>query len=71
MVNLKGFVSLKGAHLSGAAGLVLDGDWEWMVGFSNIVMKERSSMKDEWYYKRTAVGGDMSNIARRWYAWCV
>lgn len=71
VVNLIGFVSLEGAHLSGAAGFVLDGDWEWMVGFRNIVMKERSSMKDEWYYKRTAVGDDMSNIARRRYAWCV
>lgn len=55
-VNLKGFVSLKGAHVSGAARFVLGGDWGWMGGFSDIVMKERTSMKDEWDYKRAGVG---------------
>lgn len=55
-MNLKGFVSLKGAHVSGAARFVLGGDWGWMGGFSDIVMKERTSMKDEWDYKRAGVG---------------
>lgn len=66
MVNLKGFVSLKGAHVSGTARFALGGDWEWTVGFGDIVMKERTSTKEEWDYKRAEHGSDASNIARRW-----
>ena len=43
VVNLKWFVSLKGAHLSGTARFVLGGEWGQRAGSRDTIMKERTS----------------------------
>lgn len=42
-MNLKWFVPLKGAHLSGTARFVLGGEWGQRVGSRDTIMKERTS----------------------------